>query len=114
METTSPASPLLPAAPVISEDKLYELLSHPGRRAILRKLSSGGSFIAGDLTAGGQLPRSAMNKQLQALAAAGLLRHAVDPRNRRRFAYTIVPGIAGRKTETGWELDFGCCVMRWK
>lgn len=111
---TSPTDPQPPAAMCpIAEDLLYDLLSHPARRAILRAASSGKPCVAGDLTSGGQLPRDAMNKQLQALAAAGLLKHAVDPQNRRRFCYTLVPGPIRRQTPTGWELDFGCCVMRW-
>ncbi len=114
MDPTSPPAPAPVPAPVLSEDLIYELLAHPGRRAILRKLASGGSFAALDLAVAGPNRRAAMNKQLQALAAAGLLRHARDPRHGRRFVYTLVPGVAFRKTDAGWEMDFGCCVMRWK
>ena len=101
-------------APVLPEDVIYEMLAHPGRRSILRRLSAGGSFAALDLSIAGPNRRDAMNKQLQALAAAGLLRHERDPRHGRRFVYTLVPGVTGRKTDAGWEMDFGCCVMRWK
>jgi len=112
-------TPVLPApspvpAPVLAEDLLYELLSHPGRRAILRRVLQGGSFAAADLTTGGPLARDAMGKQLALLAEAGLLKSTKDPRFGRRFAYTLVPGIPQRKTDAGWEMDFGCCVMRWR
>jgi DNA-binding transcriptional ArsR family regulator len=113
MDTPVPEPP--PAVPVcpIAEDLLYEILSHPARRAILRRAALGETCVAGDLTTGGAVPRDAMNKQLQVLAAAGLLQHQVDPRNRRRYCYTLVPGPVLRRTPAGSELDFGYCVLRW-
>ena len=114
MDTPAPPAPSPVPAPVLAEDLIYELLAHPGRRAILRRMSQGGSFAAGDLAAAGPLKRDAMGKQLALLADAGILTSTKDPRFRRRFAYTLVPGITGRKTDAGWEMDFGCCVMRWR
>lgn len=113
METSTPPAPPAPATSPIREDLLFELLAHPGRRAILRRAARGEPCIAGDLSASGVQRRAAMNKQLQTLAAAGLLRHTVDPRNKRRYCYTLVPGPVYRRTPDGGELDFGCCLLRW-
>ena len=114
MDTPVPPAPVPVTVPVLAEDKIYELLSHLGRRAVLRRMAQGGSYAAGDLTGGGPLKRDAMGKQLALLADAGLLKSVKDPRDARRFAYTLVPGVMQRKTDVGWEMDFGCCVMRWK
>ena len=113
MDTTTPDAPAPVPALVLAEDKIYQLLSHPGRRTILQRMTSGGTFAAGDLIHGGRVKRDAMSKQLQLLTDAGLLQHTKDPRDGRRFAYTLTPGIVIRKTAAGTEMDFGCCVMRW-
>ncbi len=114
METSAPAAPPPVPVPVLPEDKIYKLLSDPGRRRILLRLSDGRSYSAGDLVMAGPLRQDAMRKQLDALKSAGILRSTLDPRYRRRHVYTLVPGIVQRKTDAGWEMDFGCCVMRWK
>ena len=47
-----------------------------------------------------------------ALRGAGLVVTAENPADGRRLLYRLSPTIPARRTETGWELDFGYCLVR--
>ena len=51
-------------------------------------------------------------KHLVALRGAGLVITAENPDDGRRFLYHLAPGIPVTKTATGYEMDFGYCLVR--
>lgn len=51
-------------------------------------------------------------KHLRALCAANLVHTMPDPAKPRRQIYVLNPAIPVRQTETGREIDFGCCELR--
>ena len=51
-------------------------------------------------------------KHLVALRGAGLVITAENPDDGRRLLYHLAPGIPVTKTERGWEMDFGYCLVR--
>ena len=115
-ETTVPPVTAAPAVPppVLDADKVYFVLAHPGRRRLLESLAMKRSCTAAEVVPRGGLKRDATSKQLQELAKSGLCTAVDDPQDARRQRYTLHPGLVPIKTESGrWEMDLGCCVMRW-
>ncbi|MBE7497225.1 MAG: hypothetical protein HS117_19965 [Verrucomicrobiaceae bacterium] len=51
-------------------------------------------------------------KHLVALRGAGLVVTAENPQDGRRLLYHLTPAIPATKTERGWEMDFGYCLVR--
>lgn len=47
-----------------------------------------------------------------ALRGAGLVVTAENPQDGRRLLYRLAPAIPVTKTATGWEMDFGYCLVR--
>ena len=44
--------------------------------------------------------------------SAGLVVTAENPQDGRRLLYHLAPAIPATKTERGWEMDFGYCLVR--
>lgn len=47
-----------------------------------------------------------------ALCGAGLAVTAENPQDGRRLLYHLAPAIPATKTERGWEMDFGYCLVQ--
>ncbi|MBE7496355.1 MAG: hypothetical protein HS117_15535 [Verrucomicrobiaceae bacterium] len=60
----------------------------------------------------GEHPLDATLKHLVALRGAGLVVTAENPQDGRRLLYHLAPAIPATKTERGWEMDFGYCLVR--
>ena len=102
------------AKPALNADKVYFALGHPGRRRLLESLSQRRSCTAAEVGSGGLLKRDSTSKQLQELVKAGLMTMAADEADARRQRYTLHPCLTAAKNSAGqWEMDLGCCVMRW-
>jgi DNA-binding transcriptional ArsR family regulator len=101
-----------PAPQPVSEDVIYDALSFPTRRRVLRVLADGTGRTAVQLSGGGPKEQDTLLKNLNVLRNAGLLRTEPNPANKRRQLYFLNPAIKVTKTDTGTEMDFGCCVMR--
>ena len=100
--------------PALDADAVFFALGHPGRRRLLESLSQRRSCTAAEAGSGGRLKRDSTSKQLQELVKAGLLTMAADAKDARRQRYTLHPGLTAAKNAAGqWEMDLGCCVMRW-
>lgn len=101
--------------PALDADAVFFALGHPGRRRLLDSLSQRRSCTAAETESGGdRLKRDSTSKQLQELVKAGLLTMADDSEDARRMRYTLHPGLTAAKNAAGqWEMDLGCCVMRW-
>lgn len=81
---------------------------------MLESLSQRRSCTAAEVGSGGRLKRDSTSKQLQELVKAGLLTMMADKTDGRRQRYTLHPGLTAAKNAAGiWEMDLGCCVMRW-
>ena len=110
-EPTPPASP--PSQPLSwTEDEIFAVMSNDARRRIVKALANGVGRSASDLmgTTGKRL--DATIKDCGALVKAGFLQMSPDPADGRRMLYTLARDVPITKTATGWELDFGCCVLR--
>lgn len=100
--------------PALNADAVFFALGHPGRRRLLESLSQRRSCTAAEAGSGGRLKRDSTSKQLQELVKAGLLTMAPDGTDARRQRYTLHPGLSATKSAAGvWEMDLGCCVLRW-
>ena len=111
-----PTAPVLtipaPAPQPVSEDVIYNALSYPARRMVLRVLSDGQGRTCAQLSGGGPKQQDTLLKNLTVMREAGLLVTEPNPENKRRMLYKLNPAIKVTKTDTGREMDFGCCVMR--
>ena len=101
-----------PAPQPVSEDVIYNALSYPARRMVLRVLSDGQGRTCAQLSGGGPKQQDTMLKNLTVMRDAGLLVTEPNPENKRRLLYKLNPAIKVTRTDTVKELDFGCCVMR--
>jgi DNA-binding transcriptional ArsR family regulator len=112
--STPAAPPTLPAPPpqVIPADTVYAALGDPTRRRILQILVSGKGLTATTLAGNVGKRLDATLKHLVALRGAGLVITADNPQDGRRLLYHLAPSIPVTKTEHGWELDFGYCLVR--
>lgn len=87
-------------------------MSNPARRCIVKVLAACAGRCASDLRGTTKKRADATIKDCTALVKAGFLRMAPDPADGRRMLYTLDPAVPRTQTPTGWELDFGCCVLR--
>ncbi len=100
--------------PAWDPDKVFFALAHPGRRRLLESLAMKRSCTAAEVVPRGGLKRDATSKQLQELVKAGLCTASDDKADARRQRYTLHPALVPVKSDSGrWEMDLGCCVMRW-
>ena len=108
------APPTLPAPPpqVISADTVYAALGDPTRRRLLEILAHGQAHTATSLAVHVGKRLDATLKHLVTLRAAGLVVTADNPDDGRRLLYRLTPTIPVTKTATGWEMDFGYCLVR--
>jgi DNA-binding transcriptional ArsR family regulator len=111
---TPAAPPTIPAPPpqVIPADTVYAVLGDPTRRRLLQILAHGQAHTATTLAGNVGKRLDATLKHLVALRAAGLVITAENPDDGRRQLYHLAPGIPVTKTERGWEMDFGYCLVR--
>lgn len=110
-EPSSPPSPLNRPSPW-TEDTIFEVMSNHARRRIVKALASGQGRTATDLTGTTGKKLDATIKDCSALTKAGFLQMSPDPVDGRKMRYTLVPSLPITKMAWGWELDFGCCVLR--
>lgn len=62
----------------------------------------------------GEIKRDATGKQLHELVKAGLALCDDDTSDARRLRFTLRHGLhATRNADGRWEMDLGCCVLRW-
>ena len=54
-----------------------------------------------------------MLKNFALLISQQIVRAATDAQDARKTRYTLTPFLTTRRTDAGWELDFGCAVLRW-
>ncbi len=110
-EPMPPASP--PSQPTRwTEDEIFAVMSNDARRRIVKALANGVGRAASDLMGTTRKKLDATVKDCGALMKAGFLKMSPDPADGRRMLYTLSPSVPIAKTTTGWELDFGCCVLR--
>lgn len=112
--STPAAPPTIPAPPpqVIPADTVYAALGDPTRRRLLQILAHGKGLTATILASNVGRKLDATLKHLVALRAAGLVITAENPNDGRRLLYHLAPAIPVTKTERGWEMDFGYCLVR--
>lgn len=112
--STPAAPPTIPAPPpqVIPADTVYAALGDPTRRRLLQILADGQGRTATVLAGNVGKRLDATLKHLVALRGAGLVVTAENPQDGRRQLYHLSPAIPATKTERGWELDFGYCLVR--
>ncbi len=112
--STPAAPPTIPAPPpqVIPADTVYAALGDPTRRRLLQILADGQGRTATVLAGNVGKRLDATLKHLVALRGAGLVITAENPQDGRRLLYRLAPAIPVTKTGTGWEMDFGYCLVR--
>ena len=112
--STPAAPPTIPAPPpqVIPADTVYAALGDPTRRRLLQILTDGQGRTATVLAGNVGKRLDATLKHLVALRGAGLVITAENPQDGRRQLYHLAPAIPATKTERGWEMDFGYCLVR--
>ena len=112
--STPVAPPAIPAPPsqVIPADTVYAALGDPTRRRLLQILADGQGRTASVLAGNVGKRLDATLKHLVALRGAGLVVTAEIPQDGRRLLYHLSPAIPVTKTERGWEMDFGYCLVR--
>jgi len=112
--STPAAPPAIPAPPsqVIPADTVYAALGDPTRRRLLQILADGQGRTASVLAGGVGKRLDATLKHLVALRGAGLVITAENPQDGYRLLYHLAPAIPATKTERGWEMDFGYCLVR--
>lgn len=72
------------------------------------------SATAVEVVPKGRLKRDATGKQLHELVKAGLALREDDATDARRLRFTLRPGLRAIQNADGhWEMDLGCCVLRW-
>jgi hypothetical protein len=110
-----PQTPIAPADPMIPEDATFLALANAGRRQLLRRLAVAGTggLTAGEASGRDRKQRDIILKNLALLVGLHLVQTATDTRDARKTRYNLSPLLTTRRTETGWELDFGCTVLRW-
>ena len=108
------APPTLSAPPphVIPADTVYAALGDPTRRRLLQILAHGKAHTATSLAVNVGKRLDATLKHLVTLRTAGLVVTADNPDDGRRRLYRLTPTIPVTKTERGWEMDFGYCLVR--
>ena len=112
--STPAAPPTIPAPPpkVISADTVYAALGDPTRRRLLQILADGQGRTATVLAGtSASHPDPRWNPPTPPGAAAPLT-PAENPQDGRRLLYHLAPAIPATKTERGWEMDFGYCLVR--
>ena len=87
-------------------------MSEPARRRIIKALAKGEGRTASELRGATSKRLDATIKDCAALVALGFLVSVKDGQDARKRRYSLAPSVPVAQTATGWELDFGCCVLR--
>lgn len=112
MTSSAPPAATLPPDGGFDPNLVFPVLGHEKRRRILVVLAGGVGRASSELAPVIGLSQDATLKQLIELRTAGLVKMARDPNDERRQLYTLSPAIIVKRTDSGLELDFGCCVVR--
>ena len=113
MTTPSPVPSAVPAqAAAFNANEVFSILGNEKRRRLLVALSDGKGQAASQLAPLISRTQDSTMKHLLEMKAAGLVTMARDPVDERRMLYTLSPAVQVRRTETGLEMDFGCCLTR--
>jgi hypothetical protein len=112
MPDPTPAASPPPQPSRWTEDAIFTVMSNHGRRRIIKSLANGVGRAASDLMGLTGKRLDATIKDCGILTKAGFLQMAPDPVDGRRMLYTLSPSVPVAQTAAGWELDFGCCVVR--
>lgn len=97
---------------MIPADTVYAALGDPTRRRLLQILAHGQALTATALAGNVGKSLDGTLKHLVALRGAGLVVTEENPQDGRRLLYRLAPAIPVTKTESGWEMDFGYCLVR--
>ena len=93
---------------------MFLALHNAQRRHLLRRLGANpAGLTAGEASLGGRPQYSLMLKHLAVLVELGLVTSATDEKDARRTRYRLAPGVVVRRAGPDWEMDFGCCLLRW-
>lgn len=113
MPDAVPALPFPTPPTAVPPDVIYAALGDPRRRRILQCLADGKARTATELKTVAGKRLDATLKHLVALRQSGLVVTLPNAADGRRQLYGLSPHVAVKQTETGgWEMDFGCCVVR--
>lgn len=113
MSSSSALPSAVPAgAAVLDPQQVFAILGNQQRRRLLVALSDGQGQAASQLAPLIGRTQDATMKQLLEMKAAGLLTMERDPVDERRMLYRLSAAVQVRRTESGLEMDFGCCLMR--
>ena len=113
MPDTVPALPFPAPTATVPPDLIYDALGDPRRRRILQCLADGKPRTATDLKGATGKRLDATLKHLVALRQAGLIVSLPNAVDGRRQLYGLSPHVPVKRTEAGgWEMDFGCCLVR--
>jgi hypothetical protein len=112
MSDVSPPAVAPRAALPWSEDVIFELMRDPARRRIVKSLARGAGRTASDLRGVTGKRLDATIKDCAALVAQGFLVSVKDGQDGRKRCYSLAPAVPLAQTPTGWEMDFGCCLLR--
>jgi len=102
-----------PAAPpqVIPADTIYAALGDPILRRLPQILAHGQAHTATTLAGNVGKRLDATLKHLVTLRGTGFVITAENPDD-GLLLYPLAPSIPVTKTDTGWEMDFGYCLVR--
>jgi len=115
MSSSSALPNVVPAiAAKLIPKEVFSILGNEKRRRLLVALSNGAGQAASQLAPLIGRTQDSTMKHLLEMKAAGLVTMARDPVDERRMLYTLSPSVQVRRTETGLEMDFDCCLMRVK
>jgi hypothetical protein len=112
MSDAAPPAAVPPAPLPWSEEVIFAVMHEPARRRILKALADGQSRTSTELRSVTGKRLDATIKDCAALLKLGFLHAAQDEQDGRKKRYTLAPTVPITKTASGWELDFGCCVLR--
>ena len=110
-DAISPSAAAAPATP-FDPNLVYTILVEEPRRRMLLALAGGQPLSADALGGAAGRTRGATLKHLALLSQAGLVLARPDPSDGRRMLYALAPSVPVAKSATGWEIDFGFCLLR--
>lgn len=112
MSDAVPAAAVPPTPLPWSEEAIFAVMHEPARRSIIKALANGQSRTSTELRSVTGKRLDATIKDCAALLKLGFLSAAKDARDARKMRYTLAPTVPITQTASGWELDFGCCMLR--
>jgi DNA-binding transcriptional ArsR family regulator len=110
-DASQPAAPFA-NPPQWNADAVFAALGDPVRRTLLLTIARGGPKPATVLKDFANRRLNATLKHLAALRAAGLLVTEPDRVDKRRMLYALSPALQVTKSDAGFAMDFGFCLLR--